>query len=495
MTNCPKNSALPRDFAGPIYARWSVRLAWLAVLIAVGRVAAEPGQSVESDGRLLTAALQPSLQPLRYTTRADDPVDDGVARISPWKSIPLDPVFGGEWIVAGDVDGDGEVEIVSARNHNAGDVHFTSSVVVHKLDGSVLWRWGRADPGRFLLHHDVACQVYDWDGDGDQEVIVATDQAVVEIDGASGQENRRFAIPKEASDCITFCNLTGGPRPTDILVKTRYSQIWAFNRRGEQLWVVETPGGFKTAHQPRPMDIDGDGRDEIMAGFAMLNSDGTLRWALDDKDFPQGKRLAEGHLDCARVFSLGSSPSRTTVALTFCGAERMALVQGDGKLLWHLPGRHFESIDVGKVCADREGKQIVVDIPYAPRYEQPICVFDAQGALVGQILTDSSRFHRLVDWHGKGVESIVVGQPPAMYDGATGRKLAVFETPAHPDSAATRVSEEEAFICFKGDMSGDGRPDIIFIDANRATVHIYKNEHGTPRDDAPLGTGVNWTLY
>ena len=82
-----------------------------------------------------------------------------------------------------------------------------------------------------------------------------------------------------------------------------------------------------------------------------------------------------------------------------------------------------------------------------------------------------------------------------MYDGTTGRKLAVFETPIHPDSIDRRVSQGEAFICLKGDMTGDRRADILFVDANRATVHIYKNEHGVPRHDVPLGTGVNWTLY
>jgi hypothetical protein len=442
------------------------------------------------------AKAQPSLRPVRYSTRADEPLGEAVSHLLPWKSIPLDPVFRGEWIVAGDVDGDGEAEIVSARNHNVDDVHFTASVVVHELDGSVLWRWGRADLGRYKLHHDVACQIYDWDGDGACEVIVAADRVIVELSGTNGQEQRRFAIPQDASDCIVFCNLSGRTRAEEVLVKTRYTQIWAYNRAGEQLWTAKTPAGFRTAHQPRPIDIDGDGRDEIMAGFAMLNSDGSVRWPLRDDDLEAGKPLSAGHLDCARLFFRGTLPTDSTLALTFCSGDRLAMVRGDGKMLWNLPGRHFESIDVGKVCRSVPGKQIVVDIPYAPRGEQPICVFDRHGTLIGQILTDSSRFHRLVDWFGQGVESIVVGQPPAMYDGETGEKLAVFEMPVHPESIESHVSDEEATICFKGDISGDGRPDILFLDVNRSTVHIYKNEHGgKPDGGVPLGTGVNWTLY
>ena len=43
---------------------------------------------------------------------------------------------------------------------------------------------------------------------------------------------------------------------------------------GNLLWTVENPGGYRTAHQPFPLDIDGDGREEIMAGYALLDPDG-----------------------------------------------------------------------------------------------------------------------------------------------------------------------------------------------------------------------------
>ena len=223
-------------------------------------------------------------QPALYNVRCQDLPDHDAMLLKPWKTIQLDPEFRGAWIVAGDLDGDGQAEVVSARNHDQDDVHYTSSVVVHRLDGSVLWRWGDASAGRNPLHHDVAAQVYDWDGDGQPEVIVAADQAVVELDGRTGHEKRRFAIPSGASDCLVFCNLTGGDRPTDVLVKTRYYADLGLQSPGELLWTADMPGGQRTAHQPRPVDLDGDGRDEIVAGYALLQHDGSVRWALDDND-------------------------------------------------------------------------------------------------------------------------------------------------------------------------------------------------------------------
>ncbi|MCU0874531.1 MAG: hypothetical protein MUE50_19520 [Pirellulaceae bacterium] len=197
-----------------------------------------------------------------------------VPLVQPWRQFALDPEYSGAWVVAGDLDGDGAVETVSARNVDRNDVHYTSAAVAQRLDGSVLWRWGDPAVGRKKLHHDVACQIYDWDGDGCPEVVLCTEGFLVELDGATGRERRRFPLPKDASDCLVFANLSGGPRATDVLVKTRYTQIWAFHRDGRQLWTIEKPGGYLTAHQPVPIDLDGDGRDEIAAGYAMLNADG-----------------------------------------------------------------------------------------------------------------------------------------------------------------------------------------------------------------------------
>jgi len=117
---------------------------------------------------------------------------DTAPLIKPWRRVPLDPQYGGAWVVAGDLDADGAVEIVSARNVDHNDVHYTSAVVAIRLDGSVLWRWGDPEVGRKKLHHDVACQIYDWNGDGSNEVVLCTKGALVELDGASGKERRRL---------------------------------------------------------------------------------------------------------------------------------------------------------------------------------------------------------------------------------------------------------------------------------------------------------------
>ncbi|MHC4424462.1 MAG: hypothetical protein ACYSYV_00025 [Planctomycetota bacterium] len=412
--------------------------------------------------------------------------DGNVPLIRPWKTFPLDPEYGGQWVVAGDVDGDGAVEIVSSENFNKGDVHYTSTAVAQNLDGSVLWRWGDPDIGRKNWHHDVACQIHDWNSDGKNEVVLCTEGFLVELEGATGRELRKISIPEEATDCLVFCNLSGGKNSTDVMVKDRYHHIWAYSQQGKLLWTVRDPGGFRTAHQPRPIDIDGDGRDEIMAGYALLNHDGSVRWVYRSKQVDQ----ARGHLDCARVLHQGVSPEDFRIVLTCCGANNIALVDGEGKVLWEVSGHHFESIDVGHVVPNRPGPHIVVDIDHQPYGNGPLWVLDQNGELLGRLVTDYSRHHCLLDWTGDGVDEILVAHKNGLYN-HQGRRIGTFGTPG-PDSNGGKREYERSILV--GDMTADGIRDVVI--ATPHAVYIYKNANGRKPDrPVPLGTEFNFTLY
>jgi hypothetical protein len=405
--------------------------------------------------------------------------------IEPWKVVSLDAEYGGQWVVAGDVDGDGQVEIVSAENVNENDVHYTSTAAAQELDGSVLWRWGNPATGRKNWHHDVACQIHDWDGDGRNEVVLCTKGFLVELDGATGRERRRIDIADDATDCLVFCNLSGGRRPSDVLVKNRYHQIWAYGHAGNLLWTVKDPGDYRTAHQPRPIDIDGDGRDEIMAGYAMLNADGSVRWVFKSKSVEQ----ARGHLDCCRVVRQGEKPEDFRLVLTCCGANNVALVDGTGRILWEVAGHHFESVDVGRVFAGVGGRQLVVDIDHQPLGNSPLWVLDEKGKLLGRIVTDYSRHHCLLDWTGDGVNEILVAHNGCIYD-HHGRRIGVFAVP-EGGPVGTGKGERSMLI---GDMTGDGVRDVMI--ATTETVYIFKNVKGLKLDGpVRLGTERNFTLY
>jgi len=419
--------------------------------------------------------------PLFFNTSDTGPPPVDVPVIRPWKIVPLDPDYGGQWVVAADLDADGEVEFVACENHNVGDVHYTSTAVAQNLDGTVLWRWGDPDVGRKKWHHDVACQIHDWDGDGKAEVILATQGAIVELDGRTGHERSRIRIPDDATDCIAFADLAGRGRPTDILVKDRYHNIYAYGCSGELLWHVRDPGGYPTAHQPRPMDLDGDGRDEIAAGYTMLNADGSVRWTFKSSQIDMNR----GHLDCIRLIRRGDSLEDVRLVLTLCGANGIAMIDGNGTLIWEQAGSHFESIDVGCVIAEHFGPQILVDIDHQPFGAGPLCLIDGDGVLLGQINTDYARHHHMLDWTGDGLDEIFNAHSGAVYDNK-GRRIATLVAPPAADGG------ERGLLV--GDFTGDGVADVILT--TTTALHIFKNENGVkPTDRIGLGTEFNFTLY
>ncbi|HPO13082.1 MAG TPA: hypothetical protein PLI09_06520 [Candidatus Hydrogenedentes bacterium] len=415
--------------------------------------------------------------PLAFDVVDTGPVAADVPSIKPWRTVTLDPDYGGCWIVAGDLDGDGTVEIVSAQNHNLDDTHYTSAASAQRLDGSIMWRWGDPNIGRKGLHHDVALQIHDWDGEGHQEVVLLADKALVELDGATGKERRRLSIPAGASDCLTFCDLSGVGRPADFLVKTRYTSLWAYDHSGTLLWQSELPGGYRTAHQARPFDLDRDGRDEIMAGYALLNHKGKVVWTFTSEKVDLGK----GHLDCARILKKGMSPKSTRIVLTCCGAKNIAMIDGKGKTLWEISGRHFESIQVGAILPKPHGPHILVDIDHTPRGESDLWILDRNGNLCAKIRGEYCRHHELIDWNADGLDEIVVGHSGAMYD-HTGRRIA---TLAAPTAAGNLLL---------GDFTGDGISDVARGGGD--VLYIYQNNsQKKPHFPVPLGTPLNITYY
>lgn len=424
---------------------------------------------------------------------ATDPGPGSTPLIQPWRRVELDPEYGGAWLVTGDVDGDGRAEIVSARNVNVGDVHYTSAVVAQDLEGKVLWRWGDPSVGRRGFHHDVACQIHDWDNDGRNEVILCADGFLVELDGVTGIERQRLPLPPEATDCLVFADLSGRGHAGEVLVKTRYSQVWAMNRSGRILWTIERPGGYLTAHQPVPVDVDGDGRDEIVVGYALAGSDGELRWVLENG----GRFPGHGHLDCCRVLRRGPTPEECVLALTCCGDARLMAVDGKGRVRWEIDGPHFESIDVGHIHPGQAEPQLAVDlVPHTGgQPENEVWTLSADGELLGRLRAEYCRFHTLVDWDGDGYDELVLPHARGLFDGR-GQRIGTFAMEAQPDLYGGQPHEEGEVgnTVIRGDVTGDGVPDVILTAPGVAYVFANPVSVGA-RPGAGLGCGTNFTFY
>ncbi len=272
-----------------------------------------------------------------------------------------------------------------------------------------------------------------------------------------------------------------------MLIKDRYSNIWALNYAGKLLWTVRDPGGFATAHQPYPVDIDGDGREEIMAGYALLNPDGQVRWVLEN-----AANYAKGHLDCCRLLHRGQTARDSRLALTTCGAFALLVTDGEGTIKWQANGNHhYESLDLGSVHPERAGTHILVDLVD----DNSLMLFDENGIPLLHLKTEYSRFHTLVDWDGDGHDEIVLPHSRGLFD-YRGQRIGTFAMEAQPDlyGGQPPAEGEIGHIVLCGDMTGDGTPDIAITTPDK--VYVFKNEKGLKAAaGTEPGCGSNFTLY
>lgn len=243
------------------------------------------------------------------------------------------------WV--GDLDGDGEFEFVVDRIPNPDGV--SSKVEAYEMDGTRLWQ---VDMGPLSLNRNGieggaaaisngqndGVTVYDLDGDGKAEVLLKTadgtvlgDGTVVEhsdntdnflsiLDGMTGSEKARIQLPTDyKSDGPLQTQFSigylDGVMPSAIIsCKNRIGSgsfnkvIAAYDYRDGNLtlrwkWLRGNKVGStqRDFHQQRIVDVDGDGKDEIVDGAYTIDDNGVLLYALDG--VIHGDRFQVGDFD------------------------------------------------------------------------------------------------------------------------------------------------------------------------------------------------------
>ena len=136
--------------------------------------------------------------------------------------------FGGMVARFGDLNGDGQADVVFVQS--AGQK--ITCVTALDLNGKLLWQRGKADKKNRALSSDVAVQVYDWDNDGANEVLVIEQNVLRILDGAAGRIKQEHQVP--GNDSILFANVSGASRrPNDLVIKDRYRNVWVYGQEHE----------------------------------------------------------------------------------------------------------------------------------------------------------------------------------------------------------------------------------------------------------------------
>ncbi len=388
-----------------------------------------------------------------------------------WKKFAT-PVFGaGRNARFGDLDGDGRLDMLIGQNvrrlpYDA--AHLTSLTAV-TLDGKVLWQTGKPDPRNGLLTYDNPFQIHDIDGDGRNEVVLIKDFKIQVLNGQTGKlvkeaptplapvpptpAGQRSQIYEDVSgDSIAFVNVLGDRRRHEILFKDRYQNFWVYNNKLEPLW----KGEGQLGHYPYPADTDGDGKDEIVIGYAMWDHDGRQLWSHD--------KALRDHADGALMANLSPDPKAEPRYYAGGSDEGFVMIDVRGDLLRHVRIGHGQSPSVGKFRMDVPGLQfITVNFWYNPGI---VTMFDWDGNMLAQEEPIHSGSVMLpVNWRGDGQEFVLLSgnhREGGMIDGHL-RRVVMFPDDGHPDLTA-----------YVANVTGDERDEIILW--NQQEVWIYTQD-------------------
>ena len=84
---------------------------------------------------------------------------------------------------------------------------------------------------------------------------------------------------------------------------------------------------------------------------------------------------------------------------------------------------------------------------------------------------------------------MLIGGERSMFNG-NGEKTGIFKMPGELGD------ESSGEICARGDMTGNGVPDVVFSANHGHDVYIFQNKHGAmSAPGLPQLTEVNYTFY
>ena len=416
---------------------------------------------------------------------------------------------------AGDVDGDGEFEIIlkwdPSNAHDNSHYGYSGNVYVdcYRLSGELLWRIDLGPNIRAGAHY-TQFMVYDLDGDGRAEVIMKTADGTVDGQGTVigdpdvDYANERGYILDGPEYLTVFDGLTGralattdylpqrgdvkawgdeygnrvdrflacvayldGRRASVVMCRGYYTRtvLAAWDWDGRELrnrWTFDTDQAWhdyagQGNHNLRVGDVDADGCDEIIYGAMAVNHDGT---ALHNTHMGHGDAM---HLT--------------------------AFIPGDPRLqVWDChenrrDGSTLRDAKTGQIIfqvksSDDVGRAMAADIdPTSPGVE--MWTTDSHGIrnYKGEVVCAEPKrlsCNMAVWWDGDLLREL--------YDGTTVSKWNWRTQEAEPlvrFEGVTRINGTKSNPCLQADLLGDWREEVLLPTADQQHLRLYVTPYAT----------------
>lgn len=328
--------------------------------------------------------------------------------------------------------------------------------------GKVLWQRGQPHKKNFRTTGDIPVQVYDWNGDGFDDVIYYDSQDIVILSGSDGAVIASTPSEVPYSLYIFPTNQFGGP-PGLILHGRSFNSLLAPNL--SVVWRVTN--GF--SHFPMSVDIDEDGEPELLAGYVLLTSSGNTIW---------NKRQLGIHNDSS---SNGDTTCDGVKEIAIATSGKSALLSASGEVLWRGAENHAQHITIGSFSANTCERQVAT-MDRDKELSGILRMYDSRGRVLWRSSGHGKRamLSRVDNWIADSPTSLLLvsrsfSAPPTLYDGS-GKLVARLPFPP-----ALRREDGETRYSFHFaqhfDLNNDGQEEILI--SNEEALWIYTNTNPT----------------
>jgi hypothetical protein len=432
----------------------------------------------------------------------------------------------------GDVDGDGQYELFvkwypnNAKDNSQSGKTDNTLIDCYKLDGTFLWRIDLGINIRSGAHY-TQFQVFDYDGDGKCEMVCKTAPGTKDgkgknvilgndnpnadyrngngyvltgpeyltiFDGATGAEIHTVKYTPDRGNVSAWGDSYGnrvdrfnactayldGVHPSVVMCRGYYTRttLAAYDFKDKKLvlrWYHNSDKKGQGAygdgnHNVSVADVDGDGRDEIILGSAIIDDDGKTY-----------SRTGFGHGDAMHVSDM--DPDRAGLEGWFVHEDKGAAYGYEMRDLKNNKVIH------GKKTGTDNGRGMAADIDAKHRgfemWSSAPGVFDCKGK---QISNNKPSVNFRIYWDGDLQDELLDGTKCDKWNGNGVNRLITFKGNACNGTKNTP--------CLSADLFGDWREEVIFHDG--ANIYIYtttiesKYRLYTLMHDAVYRCGIAW---
>ncbi len=397
----------------------------------------------------------------------------------------------------GDLDGDGQLEILLAQPaplEGAPGYGVLGALTALKTNGEVLWHSGQPVASRPIAG-DLPFQINDIDGDGRNEVVAVRGFEIQVLDGATGRPKltapvpdrpvhnpllatcvsyfgapRGEQFPRVVTNAIRFADLAGRGAARDLLLKDHYHHLWALSPDLKPLWFYVGNLG----HFPFCADLDGDGRDEVAVGYHLLSAD--------------GKDIQSLHLgDHADAVFAGDIQGWGEPRVVRAGGDDGLLIAGPRGDWLAVHHGHVQRLSIARFRRESPGLQYMICTYWgAPGI---VAFLDSTAKLIWS-REDPVCGNTLqpVNWTGED-EELIYYSAHADHGGLynwEGRQVVPFPSDGHPEMCSEVL-----------DLFGSGRDNLVVWDPDRLWIYAPAGD-AEPRyrpRRPPLHSWSNYMCY